>query len=526
MNIIFKRATLTIVALDGHDADCGLHGVSLSRNVPSIEIDGIRLIQTLGESHFNNLKQDGRTLERIGTVDSRDSSRLWRRRAWTMQEDLLSRRKIFLAEQQAFFTCSSARYSESGAQGGPPPSNDGQAFSLYTEDLTKSKAHHKWYRALPWPQLLYGDLSQWPTPGWWPVWRLLTESYSSKLSTDSTDRFLAFQGILSEQETAWRVKSVAGLPLDLLAAALLWQHGSRDFPTDPPLSERINQNPSWCWTGWTGPVYFRHSLKSALMRQGDSVFSSITEITILERATSSRLSYDSNGEIQRQQPAAGEPNQPDIKILPLFRPGNIVDHAQPQMKNLPGHSFPILSFEAVYIEGSSLHQSGVAPHLNLLREGHQVGYLIRMQASSVDRFFRGRCVLLGTSQRYFSCCHRGGYTPFNLHDGRWGFILLTLLAAFLMSGSFGVFLKFGARHMHYLVSFIISFLTLFVGFFLASLSLRWGLIILYGSGLDKIAHVVLVQEIWDGIYERCGSGEMTWREFQRAGPKMMRIKLA
>ena len=98
MDVIYQCASLTIVALAGESSNAGLPGVSIK--IPRIPqgsetIEGKKLLTV-----FPMLEQD---ME--GTK--------YPTRAWTMQEALLSRRRLVFSANQVHFWCNSARFCES-----------------------------------------------------------------------------------------------------------------------------------------------------------------------------------------------------------------------------------------------------------------------------------------------------------------------------------------------------------------------------------------------------------------------------
>ncbi|KGO67396.1 Heterokaryon incompatibility [Penicillium expansum] len=95
MGIIYGGATVTIVAVSGLNANAGLHGISVPRLAQVTEnIDGYTLF-TSPPSYFTET-----------------SETLWSRRAWTMQEHLLSKRLLFFSQSQVAFECREGLFEE------------------------------------------------------------------------------------------------------------------------------------------------------------------------------------------------------------------------------------------------------------------------------------------------------------------------------------------------------------------------------------------------------------------------------
>lgn len=107
MATIYRSAILTIVAAAGQDANHGLPGLNKPRTMtqkevvvrlPSKDRPGFSLMPVLSISKSSR----GHPLE--GTV--------WNSRGWTYQESVLSRRTLEFSEQQIFWSCRRAQWSE------------------------------------------------------------------------------------------------------------------------------------------------------------------------------------------------------------------------------------------------------------------------------------------------------------------------------------------------------------------------------------------------------------------------------
>jgi hypothetical protein len=99
MNIIYRKATITIIAACGEDPFYGLTGVS-SRcrlGMPSLDIANIQFFQEPWSSF--------KFVERV--KDSR-----WNQRAWTYQEAVFSRARLVFTQQEVYIDCLQASDSE------------------------------------------------------------------------------------------------------------------------------------------------------------------------------------------------------------------------------------------------------------------------------------------------------------------------------------------------------------------------------------------------------------------------------
>ncbi|KAI0100061.1 heterokaryon incompatibility protein-domain-containing protein [Nemania sp. FL0031] len=97
MDLIYERAELTIVAACGHDADAGLPGVR----------EGTRLEPKFSEEIIPGVELGGYV-----TLDDRMRRSVYSSRAWTFQEEVLSRRSLFFIDELVYFRCGSTTLFE------------------------------------------------------------------------------------------------------------------------------------------------------------------------------------------------------------------------------------------------------------------------------------------------------------------------------------------------------------------------------------------------------------------------------
>ncbi|KAK0716506.1 heterokaryon incompatibility protein-domain-containing protein, partial [Apiosordaria backusii] len=98
MDRIYRHSVMTVIALSGGDAWSGLPGVGsgLRRRIMPVEsIEGEAYSLTIEPPHLRHV------------VDLS----AWSIRAWTFQEQLLSRRCLYLSDWQAYFQCQGTTYS-------------------------------------------------------------------------------------------------------------------------------------------------------------------------------------------------------------------------------------------------------------------------------------------------------------------------------------------------------------------------------------------------------------------------------
>ncbi|KAL4891881.1 heterokaryon incompatibility protein-domain-containing protein [Aspergillus ambiguus] len=224
MNVIFGQAILTIVALSGMDASSCLPGVvSGSRKVSQIveNVDGLKLVAKLPD---------------LPTAWNKSQ---WKTRGWTFQEEILSKRYLFFADNQVYFQCQSAYYTEDTAgdrsRADPMP---GLPNPLGREITDNGPAYSSTFN----------------------VYECLVKSYSNRELSYHCDSLRAFSGVMSAFEQIFGWDFICGLPKKVFDLALLWKPMTDVIPR-PRRGSSYSQSqictlPTWCWAAWTGDVYW------------------------------------------------------------------------------------------------------------------------------------------------------------------------------------------------------------------------------------------------------------------------------
>ena len=182
------------------------------------------------------------------SVDLAISGSRWNSRAWTFQEDRLSRRKLFFTEMQLYFQCSCSVFCEDVVGEGNSPS----AFfypgtTLWNSSGIRTSQWKNQEGALTWlSRSPYRD----PTESIASYSRLV-DQYTSRQMSDPGDIINAFRGILSFLQHSMKTEFWVGLPEAYLDEALLWMeagpHVRRTISVDGSTSMPF---PSWSWAGW------------------------------------------------------------------------------------------------------------------------------------------------------------------------------------------------------------------------------------------------------------------------------------
>lgn len=212
MGKIYSGATLTVVAATGDDADAGLP--RLSQNLKPMA------------PHQN--------------FQSAMASCKWETRGWTFQEKVLSVRLLVFTENQLYFSCRRATWSEDGI------ADPGFEMEMCAE-THESHLEKKDESTIP-AASLDADLERYTR---------LVEEYSTRTLTHQGDALNAFVGIL-DIFTRIRDKSTTftyGLPVAAFDYAFCWSAASHA----PDL--RRPEFPSWSWLGWRQKVSFDHPIR-------------------------------------------------------------------------------------------------------------------------------------------------------------------------------------------------------------------------------------------------------------------------
>jgi hypothetical protein len=221
MKDIYSGAYMTIVALSGKSADAGLPRLTESKNMfPQLSycINGKRLVGLMP------------------TLSMQIWTASWGKRAWTLQEALLSPRCIYISDHQLYFECNGMQCCES--------LNDVRSWAHHLP-LEANSAKGGWLASKVGDGCLRVPIDL-------PSHRL--ERYGSKLTlysyrsmTNAVDGLHAFSGILQFLESMYKSSFYCGLPIEDFQWGLLWRSQY------PP--ERRPGFPTWSWAGWQGGLW-------------------------------------------------------------------------------------------------------------------------------------------------------------------------------------------------------------------------------------------------------------------------------
>jgi hypothetical protein len=228
MGSIFANALLTLVAAGGQHSEEGMfnelstHGKKDDdRRIVTIHTGspGSNVPSTLHflPSGMGSYSLDSRPHRSGGPLLSR---------AWCLQEDLLSKRKLYYASDQLYWECDHLAVSEDGLADPEFAPSFSASSSLSNANEPESAVHasHHWYRHVV---------------GW---------NYSKRAATKATDRLIAVAGLARHAANTIKSRYVAGLWENHVLEGLLWEQN-----TDHNVKlSKTHCAPSWSWASWQG----------------------------------------------------------------------------------------------------------------------------------------------------------------------------------------------------------------------------------------------------------------------------------
>jgi Heterokaryon incompatibility protein (HET) len=175
------------------------------------------------------------------------------RRAWVLQERLLSKRLLQFGNEQVFWQCLQLDACES---------QPGGIFNFFGVDHSfkdySQFPRHNFFRLaksdLGLCESLLGDRDYYIS-----LWQYIVIHYTMAHLTKRNDKLIALAGLVDVLGTLYKDKYLAGLWLTHLPAMLLWHRttGSKDQPIyEDSDKQRSQRAPSWSWASLDGPIIF------------------------------------------------------------------------------------------------------------------------------------------------------------------------------------------------------------------------------------------------------------------------------
>jgi hypothetical protein len=250
MGQYYRNAQFTIAAAGAHDNSVGCF---LPR--PYSKIPQATLTHTSAEGEFCSISIGASSAQ----YDEGISASPLYKRAWVLQEQLLSRRVFYFSASQLFFECRSSYCTE-----------DGHVQDIVHERLgNRAFRNSGLKRRLDFFEGALGSLIASTQLGGSPlsiVWCNLIMDYSKRSLTNSADKLPALSGLASEVQKRMRCRYLAGLWEHRLHFFLMWKR-LEGSSFQRPLAYRA---PSWSWAAVDGPIDYSdaifcdHSIKSAM----------------------------------------------------------------------------------------------------------------------------------------------------------------------------------------------------------------------------------------------------------------------
>lgn len=247
MHAIYERSYATIITLAAQDVYSRIPGIGSGREFPQYEV-------VKGKRLWYN------TNPGLGALMAESR---WTSRAWTFQEHLLSRRRIFVSENEFLVECAEGIASEFGAHGMnlsldhnleymhlPRPIKLGRMQIRGNNTMVNSSKD-----LAPTLASVQESLVEWDTIcEEFPLYAYHVEQYSVRMLTNPEDVLNAFTGLMSAWSRLQNWTFFEGLPLQALRGALCWapvttyksRHHDLHYPSLP----------TWSWAHVIGRVRF------------------------------------------------------------------------------------------------------------------------------------------------------------------------------------------------------------------------------------------------------------------------------
>lgn len=232
MDQIYGSSILTIAAAHGDRADAGLPGVR--QGTRSIT-QGVETIQGICLAN------------RPWSFDKSVGESKWNTRAWTFQERILTKRTLFITQQQMFFKCD-------------------HAVECLAEDLVR-KLKPRMKATYP-----MDDTGRDMIPQKWSInivsYQKTVEAFVTRDITYPGDVLNAFEGIAQRMRSIFRSEFMYGIPQSELEYCMLWE------PWGGKFTRRCDAKgdalfPSWSWAGWIGPIRYNWEEKLSRVKWQD-----------------------------------------------------------------------------------------------------------------------------------------------------------------------------------------------------------------------------------------------------------------
>ncbi|KAF2836077.1 HET-domain-containing protein [Patellaria atrata CBS 101060] len=222
MGDIYRHCLFTLCACCGEDASYGLPGIEPGTRTTR------QVISLVGDIVLGNMMPDSEPIE----------NSKWYTRAWTLQENALSQRKLQISDTGVRWWCWHTITPEDQhcrhpywKEGTP---HSGMYFFKTEDDRVVSKIEKN---------------------SNFDIYAFIISDYTSRNLTWESDAEKAILGVFNEIDGLFRGRFVWGIPDTELVAGLLWHPvGQSKRRVEPKTGNPLF--PSWSWLGWSGVAVY------------------------------------------------------------------------------------------------------------------------------------------------------------------------------------------------------------------------------------------------------------------------------
>ena len=261
MSQVYSNSICNISALDAHDSTGGLFFNRDTSNIPYCTLKICRKFrrERLYEFAYTDFWSD--------SVQHAPLTR----RAWVLQERLLSPRVLHFGKRQLLWECNELRACEVYPRGMRDPDIGWGRVSDRDKFLKESLTtilQGGWDNFLYFPEM-HG------------AWNDLVQNYTKCNLTMSNDKLVAISGIVKRLQPSFKTKYLAGLWRHDLLEHLLWHVESYDEAKRPLVGEKRPEYraPSWSWASIDAPIVPRPSLNVDVKYMAKIIKAHVTPVT-------------------------------------------------------------------------------------------------------------------------------------------------------------------------------------------------------------------------------------------------------
>ncbi|ETS80190.1 hypothetical protein PFICI_07719 [Pestalotiopsis fici W106-1] len=387
---IFATASLTIVAASGDGAHSGLPGsphtprqgeTPLMLNIQARAFEDVPELSPAESSsslnrHVRALGGVLRLLPAQPSFNTLLNTSVWRTRGWTFEEEVFSRRLLYVFPTEIFFSCDNGTYRES----------TGETF--VSEPLGST-----WSDFGATPPLIAGELNVAMQKRRNSSTKLITtrqfvravEEYTSRNLTFEEDRVEAFAGLITASTDQIGGISEASLlkhghPLSFFETALTW-HPESDSPVRLP-THRKPFVPSWSWASAGSKVHFldngEEDNKSNWFR-----YDGIGNLDVVGLPSRDILSR----ELGLYFPTELINSQPWLEKMPKNSPAELDATVTPDVVSIRSQKLPTLHLVSIVFEAMFVKASEGLHSLQLV---HDPGVRVTGHWATSSSFISGR----------------------------------------------------------------------------------------------------------------------------------------